>query len=99
MTRVALVTGAGGGIGRAIATSLASHGAEVLLLDAFAPGCRKVAEEVRSNGGTASAVAADGGTFLSCQTFAPAIIKRGGTDSSHQRRWADDLRFAQGTNK
>lgn len=59
MDKVALVTGAGSGIGRAIATTLASRGAGVIALDAEQTNCRKVVEEIRANGGIAHEAIAD----------------------------------------
>lgn len=56
--RVAIVTGAGGGIGRAIATGLAREGACVLVNDL--PGrAEDTANQIRANGGRAVVHAAD----------------------------------------
>jgi 3-oxoacyl-[acyl-carrier protein] reductase len=57
--RRAIVTGAGRGIGRAIALRLASAGARVLVSDIDAPQSQSVAEEIRRSGASAVAVAAD----------------------------------------
>jgi len=57
--KVALVTGAGRGIGRAIALRLADAGAAVAVSDMDAAYVDAVAGEVRDAGGTALAVAAD----------------------------------------
>ncbi len=57
--QVALVTGAGRGIGRAIALRLAEAGAAVAISDMEADTAESVAVEVRGAGGTALAVAAD----------------------------------------
>jgi len=57
--RTALVTGAGSGIGRAIALRLAGEGAELILLEARAEAGEAVAEEIRAAGGAARVVAAD----------------------------------------
>ncbi|MDI6773727.1 MAG: SDR family NAD(P)-dependent oxidoreductase [bacterium] len=57
--RRAIVTGAGRGIGRAIALRLASAGARVLVSDIDAPQSESVAEEIRRLGAAAVAVAAD----------------------------------------
>jgi 2-hydroxycyclohexanecarboxyl-CoA dehydrogenase len=57
--RVAIVTGAGQGIGHAIARRLAGCGAAVGVLDLNPDGARRVAGEIESTGGRAHAVTAD----------------------------------------
>lgn len=52
-TKVAVVTGAGAGIGRAVAQQLAAEGAHVAVLDRDEPGAAQTAESVRAAGGTA----------------------------------------------
>jgi NAD(P)-dependent dehydrogenase (short-subunit alcohol dehydrogenase family) len=55
--RVALITGAGAGIGEAIAKRLASHGARVVVNDLFEDRCERVAQEIREAGHDALAAA------------------------------------------
>lgn len=57
--RVALVTGAGRGIGRSAALALAEAGAEVWLLARTANEIEQAAAEIRAAGGSARAVACD----------------------------------------
>jgi 3-hydroxybutyrate dehydrogenase len=57
--RVALVTGAASGIGRAIAEAFAREGAQVGVADIDAEGARKVALAISASGGSALAVAMD----------------------------------------
>ena len=53
--KVAVVTGGGGGIGRAVCNALADEGAPVAVCDARMDAARAVADEVRSRGGIADA--------------------------------------------
>jgi NAD(P)-dependent dehydrogenase (short-subunit alcohol dehydrogenase family) len=57
--RVALITGAGRGIGRAVAVQLAESGAQVALLARSVGQLEETAEEVQAEGGVAVVVPAD----------------------------------------
>lgn len=57
--RIALVTGAGRGIGRSIALSLAQEGVHVICVSRTEKTCGAVAEEIRQAGGKAEALAVD----------------------------------------
>lgn len=56
--RVAIITGAGGGLGRTHALYLASRGARVVVNDLALPAAEQVASEISANGGEALALAA-----------------------------------------
>lgn len=57
--RVAVVTGAGGGIGAATARRFAAEGAEVVLVDVAPDAAEQVAREITDTGGTAQVFAVD----------------------------------------
>lgn len=57
--RVAIVTGAGAGIGRATAHRLASEGARVVIADRDVPSSEAVTAAILDSGGVAVAIAAD----------------------------------------
>jgi NAD(P)-dependent dehydrogenase (short-subunit alcohol dehydrogenase family) len=57
--KVVVITGAAGGIGRAVAVRLASEGARLALVDLSASGLKESASAVESAGGRALAVEAD----------------------------------------
>src|SRR4051812_17475764 len=56
---VAIVTGAGRGIGQAIAASLAGEGASVVVADLDSASARRVAGKIVAEGGRAIAIQAD----------------------------------------
>jgi meso-butanediol dehydrogenase/(S,S)-butanediol dehydrogenase/diacetyl reductase len=57
--KVGLVTGAGSGIGRAVAIGFAQRGGTIAVADVNADGAASVAAEIAAAGGTAIAIAAD----------------------------------------
>lgn len=57
--RVALVTGAGAGIGEAIALTLAAQGAQVAVMDIQREAAERTADAIRSQGGRAYVMACD----------------------------------------
>src|ERR1700686_1817614 len=73
--KVAIVTGAAQGIGRAIASRLADEGAKVALADIQHESAERAASEIRSSGATAVAVALDV-TKLDDAIAAPDAVQR-----------------------
>jgi NAD(P)-dependent dehydrogenase (short-subunit alcohol dehydrogenase family) len=59
LKKIALVTGAAGGIGRAVALCFASEGAVVIASDINATGCAETLEQLERRGGSGMAVRAD----------------------------------------
>ena len=57
--KVAIVTGAGGGIGKAVALALAKEGANLVLNDIAVEPLNKVADEIKVMGGKAIVARAD----------------------------------------
>jgi NAD(P)-dependent dehydrogenase (short-subunit alcohol dehydrogenase family) len=57
--RIALVTGAGSGIGRAISQVFAGEGAHVYVTDVNGPAAETVGAEITGSGGAATAITAD----------------------------------------
>ncbi|HEX77092.1 MAG TPA: 3-oxoacyl-[acyl-carrier-protein] reductase [Dehalococcoidia bacterium] len=58
-SRVAIVTGSARGIGQAIATKLAEHGATTIINDLDGGGAEQTAAQIRARGGQATAIVAD----------------------------------------
>ena len=73
--KVALVTGAGGGIGEAIAHDLASKGAKVLVVDIQGDHAEAVAHAIREQRGTAMAFRADVADPAQCQAIVDKAIE------------------------
>jgi NAD(P)-dependent dehydrogenase (short-subunit alcohol dehydrogenase family) len=79
--KAAIVTGGGQGVGRGISLGLAESGAAVLLVGRRMHKLERVAEEIRSAGGTAECLAADIVTDGAPeQIIATAVERLGGVD-------------------
>jgi len=79
--RTAVVTGAGRGIGRAIALRFAEEGARVACLSRTEANARRTAEEIRQRGGQAHAWAVDAADPKAvAQTAAQALAEMGRVD-------------------
>jgi NAD(P)-dependent dehydrogenase (short-subunit alcohol dehydrogenase family) len=81
--RICIVTGAAGGIGRAIAAAAVGQGASVVLLDRDEAGCAAVAAALRAEGGEALA--------LACDTSDPASVAAAAGAARHKVGVADVL--------
>jgi len=78
---VVLITGGGGGIGRAAARRFASEGARVVLVDVAASALAQSVEAVEKDGGEVLAVEADVTSAVDAERYADAAVARfGGID-------------------
>lgn len=71
--RIALITGASRGIGRAAAGALAEHGAHVLLVSRKSEGLEAAAEEIRQGGGRAEALVCHVGDLAAIEGLCTAV--------------------------
>lgn len=76
--RVAVVTGAGSGIGKAVALALGAEGASVLAFDLHADAASAVAEAIVAAGGTAHAMAGDAGRLEDVEASVAEAVARFG---------------------
>ncbi len=79
MGKIALVTGAGRGMGRAIALTLANQGAAVLVNDVNQAAADETAREIVANGGRALAWVADVSRYDQVQAMVNACLAEFGT--------------------
>src|SRR5476651_2378414 len=75
---IAVVTGSGSGIGRAIAIGYAREGARVVLLDANGKAAAEAAQEIRDAGGKAESFGLDVTRREDCVTVAKQIAAKVG---------------------
>lgn len=78
MAKVALVTGAGRGIGRACALALAGKGFDIALVDLLEPEMHKTADDIRALGVTALAYQADASSFARAHEIVDAVLSERG---------------------
>ena len=77
--KVAIVTGAGSGIGRASAEILARHGASVVVSDRDGAAAEATAETIRAAGGKAHAIEIDVSDDTQLESLVAAAIERHGS--------------------
>jgi NAD(P)-dependent dehydrogenase (short-subunit alcohol dehydrogenase family) len=79
--KVAIVTGAGAGIGEAIAIRFSEEGAAVVLADLNLAGAQSVANKIKASGGRAVAIAADISDEAQASAISDLAVKEfGGID-------------------
>lgn len=76
---IAAITGAGSGIGRAIAIGFGREGAQVVALDVNAEAAARTAAEVRDAGGKAHAFALDVTDHAACRAVAAEVAGQVGS--------------------
>lgn len=76
--RIALVTGASRGIGRAAATRLAAEGAHVILVARTVGGLEEIDDDIRKSGGSATLVPLDIRDFPAIDRLGATIYERWG---------------------
>jgi NAD(P)-dependent dehydrogenase (short-subunit alcohol dehydrogenase family) len=78
INKVALVTGAGSGIGQAIAVAYAKEGAKVIITDLDVPGCQQTLDKVKKVGGQGWVHALDVTDVAAVQSLSVQVQKDAG---------------------
>ncbi|MCX5872548.1 MAG: SDR family oxidoreductase [Deltaproteobacteria bacterium] len=76
--KIALVTGASRGIGRAIATTLADYGAQVIIVSRKADALEAAAEQISSRGGKADAMVCNVGDIKQIEHLCSSVAEKYG---------------------
>jgi meso-butanediol dehydrogenase/(S,S)-butanediol dehydrogenase/diacetyl reductase len=76
--KVALVTGAASGIGRATALRMAGEGAQIFCCDVQEEACEETAEMIRDAGGDAAALVCDVARSGTCDAAVTAVVESAG---------------------
>ena len=97
--RVAIVTGSGSGIGRAIALAMAREGARVAVVDLNEVGAQETVKEIQKEGGQAHPYKADITKKAQIDAMVADVIKRWGTVHIlvNNARWDKVEPFIQST--
>ena len=100
--RVALVTGAGQGIGRGYAHALGEAGAAVAVVDISAKHAQEVSEELRKKGVDAMALTADVTVGEEIRQVLDAVVKKWGTltigvNNAGIGNWVDSAKMTEGS--
>ena len=76
--KIAVITGAGSGFGKAAAERFAQEGAQLVLADINGESVGQVTEEIRANGGTASHLCVDVSSRKDCHRMVQQAVERHG---------------------